>query len=550
MHIVYFDCQADVDVDALTASFFSAGFNFDSWLEDLKRAEQSMGFDFDIASVNAHGESTQIKKLSLQPSRALSREENISAQSVLDILEKCGCDKAVKNQSRTIFARLLECEGRVRGVSLSQLTLSKPLLEKTLLQIIGFALAFNSMKIDNAFSAPVSLSSGGNLQSAKKRHDGFSPQTIELLLCEAAAATTGAGDCMASAAVAAVLTTVVSNWSMPSFSALRFVGYGCGSSNLPDGVCRTLFGELKSVRFRSELISVLEANLDDMSPQVLSFAAEELLAAGALDVFTSPVIMKKGRGGHLLTVLCNLEDKEKMQSMMFAQTSTLGIRSYDCERSIAEREFRNVLIEEGHRVRIKIGFDLLGNVVNAQPEYEDCAAYARFSGQSVQEVMRLVLAKLDIKTLKSTLSFVVIGILLACWISFPVLARSLAPANNASPSPGAQFSRALRLARSSSLKNEGGFEIYSWNVGGKWHYSLLPASKQEKTSSEVTESSVTLESFIKLEAALGKLAPCAVTWHNQVLKEDGAADKLSMPHQIVVAHLKKYCEMRQLKLVL
>jgi len=496
LQILYFDCQPDVDLDSLTASFFSAGLSFDNWLADLKKAGKCIGLDFNIALIDAFKQSVQVKKLCFERSCDLTLDDNIPARDVLNDFEKCNCDNAVKNLSRTVFARLLESEAQVRGISLSQLMLSKQILEKTLLQIIGFAQAYKSMQIDHVFSAPVALSYGKNSWSAKTSTGDFSSQTIDLLVCDAAAATTNQTSALTSAVVAAVLTTVVSNWSMPSFSALRKVGYGCGVSNLSDGVCRTLFGELKAARYRSESISVLEANLDDLSPQVLSFAAEELLASGALDVFVSPVIMKKGRGGHLLTVLCNIEDKEKMQSMVFAQTSTLGIRSYDCERSVAERESTSVALEEGHQIRIKIGFDLQGKIINAQPEYEDCAAYARFSGQSVQEVIRLALTKFDHKSLKSNLSsVVVVAILFACFISLPVHAKSNAAAlsstssgavTNVASNQAVQFGRTLRQACTSSLKNEGGFEIYSWNVGGKWHYSLLPASKQEKTLGEVT----------------------------------------------------------------
>ncbi|MDR3613951.1 MAG: DUF111 family protein [Candidatus Obscuribacterales bacterium] len=535
MQIVYFDCQSAVDIDSLTASFFSAGLSFDQWHKDIKMVEECMGLDFDIALADAVWQTVQVKKLCFERSRNSTPDDIIPAQDVLNDLEKCQCENSVKNLCRTIFSRLLESEAQVRGISLSQLMLSKQILEKTLLQIIGFALAYKSMNIDNVFSAPVALLSGHNLWSTKKSTGDFSPQTIDCLVREAAAATINESAGLSSAVVAAVLTTVVSNWSMPSFGALRQVGYGWSGGNAQDSICRTLVGEIKAARFRSELISVLEANLDDLSPQILSFAAEELFAIGALDVFISPVIMKKGRGGHLLTVLCNLEDKEKMRSTIFAQTSTLGIRSYDCERSVAEREHKSVVLEEGHQVRIKIGFDLQGNVVNAQPEYEDCAAYARFSGQSVQEVIRLALIKLDHKALKS----VVVVIMFTCLISFPVLAKSTA----------AQFGRTLSQARTSSLRNEGGFEIYSWNVGGKWHYSLLPASKEEKTLAEVTEYSVTVKNFIELEAALGKLAPCVVTWHNHVLKENGTPN-LSMPHQVVLSQLKKYCQTRQIKLVL
>ena len=263
---------------------------------------------------------------------------------------------------------------------------------------------------------------------------------------------------------------------MPSFAALRKVGYGQGSiadAGSTGSLCRVLVGEMQAPRFRKEMVSVLEANLDDLSPQVLSFTCEELFAAGALDVFITSATMKKGRSGHLLTALCNFKDKEKMQAIIFAQTSTLGVRSYECERSIAKREFQNVDLDSRHSVKIKVGFDLQGNVINAQPEYEDCAAYARFSGQSIQEVMQLALTKFRDSSFKNS---AVVAILLACFVSLAVIAKSPTPV----PSQPAQFAHVLRQAHVGTLKNENGFEIYSWNVGGKWHYSLLPASKERE----------------------------------------------------------------------
>ena len=546
MQIVYFDCQPDVDLDSLTASFFSAGLSFDIWHQDMKKAQDGLGLKFDISLVDDRSQSIVVKKLGIERGDNVAHagrvEGDCAAQEVLDYLNKSTCENAVTNLSRTIFARLLESEAQLRGVRLNQLVLNKEILEKTLVQIIGFSLAFKAMKIENVFSAPVSILSGMDLWPQKRKSDDFSIQTIDLLVCEAAGATTNQTVGLSSAVVAAVLTTIVSKWSMPAFAALRQVGYGSGGGALPANLCRVLLGELKAARFRSELISVLEANLDDLSPQVLAFAAEELFGAGALEVFVSPVIMKKGRGGHLLTVLCNLEDKEKMQSMIFAQTSSLGVRSHDCERSIAERDFTSIVLEQGHNIRIKVGFDLQGNIVNAQPEYEDCASYARFSGRSVQEVIRLALTKIDNKSLKQGGASIVLALLFACLLSTSVVAKSM--------SQIVQFSLTLRQAPVGSLKNEGGFEIYSWNIGGKWHYSLLPATKEEKTFSEVTEYSVTLKTLIELEAALGKLAPGVVTWHNHVLKPAGAPEALSLPHQAVLRQLKKYCKTRQLTLVI
>ena len=546
MQIVFFDCQPDVCLNSLIASLIDAGLSFDAWSELAKSAAKNMQFDVEFVLHDVVEKSIRVKRLSPKRKTTPSPAADISALEALDCLEKSGCSDVVINLSRTIFARLLEAEAAVRGIKSANLRLNRDLLERTLLEIVGFALAYRAMKIDSAFCATPSILSGQSLWRHENEDADFSPQSIDFLLTQAAAPISHEGAQLSSAAVVAALTTVVSEWAMPSFAALRKVGYGQGSiadAGSTGSLCRVLVGEMQAPRFRKEMVSVLEANLDDLSPQVLSFTCEELFAAGALDVFITSATMKKGRSGHLLTALCNFEDKEKMQAIIFAQTSTLGVRSYECERSIAEREFQKVDLDSLHSVKIKVGFDLQGNVINAQPEYEDCAAYARFSGQSIQEVMQLAIIKFRDSSVNNS---AVVAILLACFVSLAVIAKSPTPV----PSQPAQFAHVLRQAHVGTLKNENGFEIYSWNVGGKWHYSLLPASKEERTFSEVTDSSITRKGFIELETALGKLAPCVVTWHNHVLKEDSKSEALSMPHQVVLNQLKKYCQTRQLKLEL
>ena len=123
-----------------------------------------------------------------------------------------------------------------------------------------------------------------------------------------------------------------------------------------------------------EQIAILEANLDDLSPQVLAYAMEQLLSAGALDVFSVPVQMKKSRSGALLTVLAKTEDAERLTKMIFAETTTLGVRSRKEQRQILSRRWETVNTTWGP-VRIKIA-NMNGSVSNYAPEYEDCRALA------------------------------------------------------------------------------------------------------------------------------------------------------------------------------
>ncbi len=153
-----------------------------------------------------------------------------------------------------------------------------------------------------------------------------------------------------------------------------------------------------STRFRRETLLVIETVLDDFSPQTLAYTTEQLLKLGAFDAYTTPVTAKKGRSGHLLTVLCQPSDTSRIEEYIFDHTSTLGLRTYLSERLFLEREWVQVdLVNHLPNakkaklppIRIKIARDLNGKIVHAQPEYEDCVTYA----QSTYLPLKMVLAR-------------------------------------------------------------------------------------------------------------------------------------------------------------
>jgi len=160
-----------------------------------------------------------------------------------------------------------------------------------------------------------------------------------------------------------------------------------------------------SPRFRCEPVVVIETILDDFSPQALSYTAEQLLKIGALDAYVTPVIAKKGRGGHLLTVLCQPEDTARIEEYIFDHTSTLGLRTYLTDRLSLEREWIKVELagneknngkQKSYEIRIKIARDLNGKIINAQPEYEDCVAYAQSNNLPLKEVFTSVMSKCNL----------------------------------------------------------------------------------------------------------------------------------------------------------
>src|SRR5262249_16444032 len=127
--------------------------------------------------------------------------------------------------------------------------------------------------------------------------------------------------------------------------------------------------------------------------QALSYALDRLLEAGALDAAVIPAVMKKGRSGHILSVLCKPGDRERLQQLILAETSSIGVRSYQATRLLAERQWRAVSLSVAGTVRIKLALDREGNLINAAPEFEDCAAYATTHGVPLKLVMQEALWK-------------------------------------------------------------------------------------------------------------------------------------------------------------
>src|SRR5436309_712140 len=187
---------------------------------------------------------------------------------------------------------------------------------------------------------------------------------------------------------AAILAAVVNRFGpMPAFSSDR-IGYGAGTKQFPDfpNCLRLMIGEETAVQPECSSLSavVLEANIDDMTPQNFGYVTEKLFAAGALDVLTIPVQMKKGRPGHLLQVLAERDTSDALAKIIFRETTTIGIRRHAVDRTTLERQFIEVDTEYG-KLKMKVS-KLDGEVVNAAPEYEDCARIAREADVPLKQV--------------------------------------------------------------------------------------------------------------------------------------------------------------------
>lgn len=329
---------------------------------------------------------------------------------ILRIIEHSSIKPGAKKLAAQIFTRLGVAEAKVHGVTPDDVHFHEVGAVDAIVDIVGFAIAYDLMGIEKSIVSALPVG-GGTIMSMHGLFPVPGPATLELIRESRAplAHTPIDYECLTPTG-AAILTTIAERFgSQPDMSAIDAIGYGAGSLNpaAHPNVCRVVIGQsmpkkgseknAPSSRYRSELVAVVECNFDDLSPQVISYTSEKLLAEGALDVFVTPCTMKKGRSGHMLTVICRMADELRVKEILLAETSTLGVRSKVTERLIAEREMKKVELnsanDDTQSVRVKIGKDLDGNVINVQPEFEDCASYARETGTPLKEVLSAAATK-------------------------------------------------------------------------------------------------------------------------------------------------------------
>ena len=291
-----------------------------------------------------------------------------------------------RDRAKAMFQRLAEAEAGIHQMPVEQVHLHEVGELDSIIDIVGAVFAMEWAGADRVVCSPLNVG-GGMVQSAHGLFPVPAPATLALL-----------GDSpIYSGAVQKELVTptgalIATSYAtafgpVPAMSIER-IGYGAGSRDNPGtpNVLRILIGRAAQ-EAPSERVTVIECEIDDMNPQLFGAAMERLYAAGALEVFYTPVQMKKNRPGTLLTVIAAPALRPALSNIVFSETTTIGLRHYDVDRECLERELITVETAIG-QVRFKVA-SRDGRVINAVPEFEDCAALARTRNMSVKDVQAL-----------------------------------------------------------------------------------------------------------------------------------------------------------------
>ena len=367
MKICYLDCFSGVSGDMLLGALVDAGADADELRKRIGRLGlEGVELRFEKCKRSGIGGTNLTVQVEHDHHhRSLSRIEEIIAGS--------GLSESVKERSIRIFRRLGEVEAAIHQMPIEKVHFHEVGALDSITDIVGTCIAIDLLGIERIYCSALNLGSG-TVEAAHGVMPVPAPATAALVQGTptysegpAAELTTPTG--------AAIVTTLADEFGTMPAMRISSVGYGAGDRDFKKhpNLLRVVIGEQSQAR-EATRIFVIEANVDDMNPQVAGYVRERLQDTGALDVTLAPVYMKKDRPGLMISVLAKPEDREKLSELLFTETTTLGIRMYPVERRVLERRWQPVETSYGE-VRIKVASEN-GTVRNFAPEYEDCRRIA------------------------------------------------------------------------------------------------------------------------------------------------------------------------------
>ena len=318
-----------------------------------------------------------------------------SLSDILKIIYDSGLSQGVKDRAAKIFSRLAEAEARVHNQPIETVHFHEVGALDAIIDVVGAAICFELLGIERFVSSPLHVGKGTVVMA----HGTFPvppPAVVELLKGAEFYSADITGE-LVTPTGAAIISTLCDEYGPIPKLKLAATGYGAGTrtyENFPNAL-RVLIGDdfQSAADPATEQLWMLETNIDDSSPQVLGHVMERVFALGALDCYFTPVQMKKNRPGVLLSVLCRNEDRGALTELLFAETTTLGVRAYEVERRALARQIVSIETQYGP-IDVKVAH-LNGHIVKQMPEYEQCRQAALRAGvplRAIEDAVRLALA--------------------------------------------------------------------------------------------------------------------------------------------------------------
>jgi len=381
MRIGYFDCFNGASGDMILGALVAAGVSADDLRADLAKLKLA-DYDLTVSPIKKQGFAAVKVDVKMTGKPGHRHLHHITA-----IIDGSDLSPQIKSDARRIFTRLAEVEAAAHGSTIEKVHFHEVGAVDAIVDVVGAVCGLARLGVDRVMCSPIPVGSG----TVTCDHGIMpvpTPATAGLLVNVPIAETTETGE-LTTPTGAAILTTLSASYGPLPPMRIAKSGFGAGTRDgkTRPNVLRLIVGEMAGLdRGETDTVVVLEANLDDTTGEEMGHAIAKLLAAGALDAFATPVTMKKGRPGVVMTVLADPEGVSACEAVLFAETTTFGVRRHMCERRKLARRFETISTVYGD-VRMKIG-ESAGRVIVATPEYDDCAAAAAKSGVALRDVMQ------------------------------------------------------------------------------------------------------------------------------------------------------------------
>lgn len=404
MRIAYFDCFSGISGDMCLGAIVDAGISIKK-LENELRKIPIKGFKLRVKKVRRAG--FRATKVDVVESSKLKVKSSNQWKDIEKIIKASSLSDEIRQRGLKIFRRLFEAEANVHGEIFNQVHLHELGAIDCIVDIFGTIIGLDILGIEKVYASPVNIGGG----SVKSKHGILpmpAPATAEILRCKMQDTgckifSDGTNFELTTPTGAAILKEISSHFGNMPDMTIEKIGVGAGSRDFKDraNVLRLFIGNpppppfskgrYDSIqrgmgRFSDETVTIIETNIDDMNPQVYEYVIERLFKAGALDVYLTQVIMKKGRPGIKLTVLCGNKEKENLMKIILEETTTIGLRFYEAERRTLKREIKEFDTGLG-KVRFKVS-KFGDEVIRVAPEYEDCKRLAKKLNLPLLEVLK------------------------------------------------------------------------------------------------------------------------------------------------------------------
>ena len=389
MKIAYFDCFSGISGDMCLGALVDAGVPLKILAKELKKIRVG-GYEL-VSKKVVRSDFRATKVDVLLKSRGIPKQKATVWKDIEKIIQQAELSQDIKRKGLRIFKRLFGAEAKVHGKSLHTVHLHELGAVDCIVDILGTVIGLDLLGIERVYASAVNLGSGF-VNTEHGRLPVPAPATAEILKNIPVYSQSVASELTTPTGAAIIRELASGSGDMPCMDIDK-TGIGAGtkdfhhwpnvlrifvgttSNSSPSKRRAGVNGQAEKKGLPDETITVIETNIDDMNPQIFEYVMEQLFRAGALDVFLTQIIMKKGRPGVKLTVLCDEKQRDKLSGIILRETSTIGLRFYETKRKVMQREIKTVQSKFG-KVRVKTSRSS-DAILKTVPEYDDCKKIAR-----------------------------------------------------------------------------------------------------------------------------------------------------------------------------